>query len=133
MTDLEGCAPLAPLSVFFFIFVSCVSSAAVAISPAMYGPCHAHSPCHACPLPCIPPAMHAPYHACSLPCMPPAMHGPCHAYLPCHAHPTSMLVPCHACPPPMDRMTDACENTTFPQLLLWKVIIGQRSLWHPSK
>ena len=26
-------------------------------------------------------------------------------------------------PPPVDRMTDSCENITFPQLLLWTVMI----------
>ena len=49
-----------------------------------------HAPCHACPLPCMPPAMHAPCHACPLPHMPP-----------CHAFPPAMHAPsCHACPLP---------------------------------
>ena len=71
----------------------------------------------------------------SLPCMP-----HCHAYplphmLSCHACPSAtmhtplpctppaMPPPCHVCPPamhasPVDRMRDACENKTFPQLRL---------------
>ena len=70
---------------------------------------------HVPPLPYMPPvmhapAMHAPCHACSLSCMPP-----------CHIHP----LPCM--PLPMDRMTDACENITFPQLLLRTVIIQPSS------
>ena len=57
------------------------------------------TPCHACPLPRMPPAMHAPpathapHHACPLPCMPPS-----HT-CPCHAHPPAMHAPHHACPP----------------------------------
>ena len=31
--------------------------------------------------------------------------------------------------PPVDRMTDACENITFPQLLLRMVKIGQSELF----
>ena len=74
-------------------------------------PCHAcppatHAPCHVCLLPHIPLAMHAPCHACPLPCTSPAMHAPC------HAHP----LPCMS--PTVNRMTDDCENITFPQLLL---------------
>ena len=52
-------------------------------------------------LPCTPSNMYAP-----LPCMPP---------LPC-------MAPCHACPP--CGQTDACENITFPQLLLRAVNIS---------
>ena len=76
--------------------VGCVPSTAVAVSPAM------HTPSHAPTLPHMPP--------------PPATHAtPCphHAH-PCHAHPP---------PPPVERMTDACENITFPQLLLRTLII----------
>ena len=62
------------------------------------------SPCHAYPPPCMPPAMYGPFHTCPLPCMPPAMNAP------------YMHAPCHTCPP-VDRMTDTCENITFPQLL----------------
>ena len=56
------------------------------MSPATHTPTTTHTPCHACS-----PATHAP-HACPLPCMPPAMHAPCmHAlpamHTPCHAHP----------------------------------------------
>ena len=80
-------------------------------------PCHAPLPCMSypplctllpCPrLPCMPHPCYAPLLSCMspLPCMPPAMHAPCHACpLPCT--------------PSVDRMTDACENMTFPQLLL---------------
>ena len=58
--------------------------------------CNGHFSSHTHPLSCIPPAMHVP------PAMqaPPAMHTP-----PCHAHPR-----------PVNRITDACENITLPQL-----------------
>ena len=59
--------------------------------------CSGHLSCHACP-----PAMHAPWHA------PPAMH--------------TTPSPCMP-PSPVDRMTDACENITFLQLLLRMVKI----------
>ena len=53
--------------------------------------------------------MHTP---ATLPCMPP-----------CHEHPHACPTPCMSPPPcthplPMGRMTDVCENITFPQLLL---------------
>ena len=96
-------------------------------------PCHAHTiPCmsphhtsppyHACPLPhmppspppCMPPAMHAP-----MLCIPPAMHAPMHAPhtwpTPHMPHTTHAPLPCHT-PPPVNRITDACENITLPQL-----------------
>ena len=61
--------------------------------------------CHARP----PPTMHIPQRCMPhLPCMAPAKHAPR-----------------HACPPPplwTEGMTHACENITFPQLLLWTVI-----------
>ena len=68
--------------------VGCVPPAAMVISPAT----------HTSPLPCMPPAMHA-----APPTMqtPPAMHAS-----PCHARP----------PPPVNRITDACEHITLPQL-----------------
>ena len=49
--------------------VGCVSSTAVAISPATHAHSPAmHAPCHAHPLPHMPPTMHThPCHACSLP------------------------------------------------------------------
>ena len=95
--------------------------------------CHTHPLHHACPphhahlramytspLPHTPPAMHT-----SLPCMPLAMRAHhCHTcppplpYMP----PSPCMLSCHACPP-VDRMTDACENITFPQLLLRTVKI----------
>ena len=91
-------------------------------APAMYTPCHACPLCHACSLchtcptlPCIPSfticALPFPIHT-PLPHMPPS---PCIPLLPC----TPL---CHTWPP-LDRMTDACENITFPQLLLRSVII----------
>ena len=120
--------------------------------PAMHTPCHAcplpHMPpptCMHAPLPCMPPhAMHVPALCAPLLCMslhhacPPGTHAPHHAH-PCHMcslphTPPAMHAPlchecplCHACPlpftpPPVDRMTDACENITFPQLLLRTVI-----------
>ena len=46
--------------------VGCVPSAAVAVSPAMHAPYHAHPLPHMYPLPCMPPS-----HAC-----PPVMHAP---------------------------------------------------------
>ena len=62
----------------------------------------------------------------------------CSGRLSCHTCTPSPCMPpytthaplCHACPPlphthPMDRMTDACENITFPQLLLRTVKIWQ--------
>ena len=72
--------------------------------------CSGHLSCHACP-----PATHAPCHTCPLPCMPPTMHAPLHHTCPPFTTHTPM-VPL-ATPTP-DRMTDACENITFPQLLL---------------
>ena len=49
--------------------------------------------------------------------MPPTMHALFATHAPlCHAHPFH-----HACSN-VDRMTDACENITFPQLLLRTVI-----------
>ena len=132
--------------------VGCVTSAAVAVSPAMRAPLphipplpHT-SPCHAHPLPCMPPlpctpppchtcppAMHAPpphtppCHTCPLPCMPPHhTHTPAtHAPLtctppPCHTcpQPCTHPLPCTSPPPWTEFLTHACENITFPQLLL---------------
>ena len=119
--------------------------------------CHAR-PCHTCPLPCTNPLPRmSPCHACSpvhtslpcmppchtpLPCKPPATHAPYHAFHPlscmtpnacpslpctpplCHVHPTLL----HHAFPPTDKMTDACENITFPQLLLRTVIIRHSNL-----
>ena len=91
--------------------VGSVPSAAVAVSPTTHTPCHAQPPSpHMPPLPRTSPfATHAP----PLPHMP---------HL-CHAHPLPQYpLPCM--PPPVDRMTDACENITFPQLLLRTVNIS---------
>ena len=77
-------------------------------TPAMHTP-----PGHTCP-----PAMHA-ATTHPLPCMPPATHDPCHTWPPCHAPPLTV-----------DRMTDACENITFPQLLLRTVIKKSRQFNH---
>ena len=92
-------------------------------------------------------AMHAPHHACT----PPTTHAPlppCTSPMtrtPCNAHPhhtcplqcippimrtSAMHTPCHACPPAThapsrlwtEFLTHACENITFPQLLLRAVI-----------
>ena len=70
-------------------------------------------------LPRTPPAMHT-----LLPCTSPAMHTPLSCTSPTtHA---SATPPRHACPL-VDRMTDACENITFPQLLLRTVITIENS------
>ena len=79
--------------------------------------CHTSQPCHACPLPCMPPAMHplactTPCHTCPpLPCMPPTMQIPHHACppatyppavhipLPCMPSLPHITPPRHACPP----------------------------------
>ena len=87
--------------------------------------CSGHLSCHACmplathtPLPHMPPAMHA-----SLPHLPhtPLPHThPCHTCLPLATHaPLPRMPPCHT-PHPMwtEFLTHACENITFPQLLL---------------
>ena len=82
---------------------------------------------HARPMPRIPPTVHTPPMR-----MPPAMHAPPFMLLPCMPLPTH--APCHACPsapmPPATHphlwteiLTHACENITFPQLLLRKVKI----------
>ena len=121
--------------------VGCVPSAAVAVSPAT-------PPHHVCPLPlpCMPllPCTTPPRHTSPdthalLPCTPPAMHTPTthalhHAWIPamhasCHACPLPHTPSHHTCLPPVDRMTDACENITFPQLLLRTVISKHRLLF----
>ena len=88
---------------------------------------HASSPlpCTPLPLPCMPlSCMHAPL-PCPPPCMPPAMHSPIHPHT--HAPSPIMHAPTHppqTCPPATMQPTwteflkDACENITFPQLLL---------------
>ena len=69
---------------------------------------------------------HLPYMPPSSPCMPPspcrdplAMHDPlCHACPLCHTH-----LPLHMYDTPLwTDMTDRCENTTFPKLLLSTVM-----------
>ena len=112
-----------------------------ACPPAMHAPCHAH-PCHTCPpamyspLPCIPPCHvfphHAPCHAClphhvhpTLPCTPPAMHAPHACPLPQMSHfphPVMHAPLPHMHPLWTEFLTHACENITFPQLLLLTVI-----------
>ena len=66
---------------------------------------HTPSPCHAHPLPHTHPSpfMHTPCHTCPLLCMPPATHAPYHAnpsamHAPCHACPLPHMPPCHTCP-----------------------------------
>ena len=91
--------------------------------------CHARPHCHA-----YQPAKHAPCHACPPPCTPPCHTCPHHAWPPCHAcFPLPCMPPSHhACPPAMhaplwtEFLTHACENITFPQLLLRTVIIGSQ-------
>ena len=71
--------------------------------------CSDHLSCHECPLlpctppPCMPATTHTPCHAHPLSCTPPAIR-PHHA-CPCHAHPhyacpPATHAPCHACPLP---------------------------------
>ena len=66
--------------------------------------------------------MYTPCHACPLPCMPSAMHAPCHAFPPATHAPPAMHVPCHAPPmhaSPVDRILD----THF-----WKYYLAPTSL-----
>ena len=73
-----------------------------------------HAPNHACPHNTHPPPhTHTPTTHTPLPCMPPSRTPPCHTGLPCHARPPPHMPPCHT-RPPLDRMTDTCENITFP-------------------
>ena len=103
-----------------------------ACSPAMYPPpptppcIHTFPPTMDTPLPCTCPC-HAFPHAMHTP--PPATHSPCHGHpsamhmpLPCMPLPLPHMPPFAMHIPPMDRMTDAYENITFPQLLLRTVI-----------
>ena len=95
--------------------VGCVPSTAAAVSTVMHMPPAMHPPTMHTPFTTHAPSQTGPLHpTCSpLPHMPPfAMHAPL-----CHTHPP---LPMHAplCHTPMDRMTDTCENITFPQLLL---------------
>ena len=87
-------------------------------------------PSHAPPTPpCMPtyhtcpPAAHAPHHTCHLPCTSSLPYTP--PPPPCMA--PSQNAPSHACPslpPPWaEFLTHACENITFPQLLLRTVNI----------
>ena len=76
--------------------------------------CSGHLSCHKRMPP--PPATHAPCHAC-----PPALHTPLPCMPPCHTCP----LPCMLPPPPpqwTEFLTHACENITFPQLLLQTVL-----------
>ena len=84
--------------------------------------CSGHVSCHVCPPPCTPPAMHASCHSCPLPCMSPTTHAPTtHTPLP-HMPPAMYaLLPCMP-PPCTELLTQACENITFPQLLLRTVM-----------
>ena len=88
--------------------------------------------CHAHPLPRMPPLHHTcPLHqACPpLPHIPPSPRMPPPSYA-MHV-PFAMYVSlCHAHPPLCDRMTDACENISFPQLLLRTVKISMLVLKH---
>ena len=100
--------------------------------PHMHAPCHVCPPCHACPMLCMPPAMHAPhhacpYHACPPPCHacpPPTRHAPAMQACPplCMPAPPTMHAPVMHAPLGTECLTDACENISFPQLLLRTVI-----------
>ena len=82
-------------------------SAVVAVSPAMHTPCNTHSN----PSSLRPPTTQAPSNNAS-------------PHLECHPHPITHTptthAPCHSSPS-LCGQTDACENITFPQLLLRKV------------
>ena len=102
--------------------VGCVPPAEMAFSLATHAPWPRTPPCHACS-----PATHAPCHACPLPHMPPAMH----ASSPCPCMPPVMHLPGHTCPPPnmhtpppamhtplwTEFLIHTCENITLPQLV----------------
>ena len=86
-------------------------------------PCHTYPQCQACPpshmpsLPCMPPPPRMP----SLPHMPPpATHAPPAMHTP---PPHMSLLPSMPPPPWTEFLTHACENITFPQLLLRMVIM----------
>ena len=123
--------------------------------PATHAPCHTcplpcTPPAMHTPLPQTP-LMHSPHHTCSpathalLQCMPSHHTCPLPCMSPCHAHPpnhTCPLLPCMPLPltmhallchthlPLVDKMTDACENTTFLKLLLRMVIGCEKYLFH---
>ena len=86
---------------------ACPSSPRIPSPFTMQAPLHHTCPlCHTCPpLPCIPPS----------PCIPPLPHRPPSPHPHFAMHPPFTT---HR----MDRMTDACENITFPELLLRTVI-----------
>ena len=108
--------------------VGCIPLAAMAVSNAMLAPPSCMPPATRASLQCTPPAMHALPPHMPLPHMPPchahspAMHSPCHAH-PLPHMPRAMQAPHHACPPPrmpphhtrppVNRITDACENITL--------------------
>ena len=103
----------------------------------MHPPCT--SPTMHAPLPYMPPAKHTPCHAHPPPCTPPAMHAPpaTHAPLPCMS-PCCAQPSCHTCPPdtplpymlpPENRITDACENITLPQLHLGGKDVNTVLMW----
>ena len=108
------------------------------VHPLLHAPPAMHALCHAHPLPCIPPPHSDESMVCfhkwflctpSLPCMPPSPHIFPFAM---HTSFTTHTPLRHACRPspythPPDRMTDACENITFPQLLLRTVKINTRN------
>ena len=86
-------------------------------APPCMPPCHTHTQAHSqpcvspTPLPCMPP-MHTPtVHASPATHTTQATHTP----TPSHARPPAMHAPSHT-RPPVDRITDACENITLPQL-----------------
>ena len=87
-----------------------------------------HTPHHAYPLPCMPPATHAPPpHIPPLPCMPPsAMHTPCHTH-PHHAYPHHTCpLPCtgrYPPPPSVDRQTPVKHNLHKLRLRVVKILL----------
>ena len=146
-----GCVPSTAVTVFPAMHPRHACPPAMHTPPAMHAPCHTcppamhaplpvMAPCHTWPLPCMPhhacplphrhPAMNAPCKACPLPHTPPAMHAPLQHMPHYHAWPPAMHTPRPLTPPPLDRMSDACENITFPQLLLRTLIMVTYLIFH---
>ena len=105
LVDLEAIIfimwlPLYVITLVKHIPVGCVPPAAVAVSPAMHAPHHAHPPCAHAPLSCTP----------LLPCITchhahahPLTMLKCHAHTPYHA--CIACPPCHAPPPRTESQT----------------------------
>ena len=123
-------APLGPLTLIFMKFAAKILQTRRHSSRMRTVHCSGRLSCHTPPCHAHPPAMHT-----STMHSPPATHAP-----PCHACPLPHMPPHHVHPPAMhaapathgavDRMTDACENIIFPQLLLRAVnILPQIQRW----